>query len=198
MNLGAARFVFEHAEKLSKFRLIPTDTTKKLEYTLEGLTKWSAPIGLHSLGFYGKVDIWDLITNEEEQSPSASTQDIIRWRSKLVSTRSDYTSPSFRAHKVVMADLTAYLISFTDAFKEYQTLDGVVSSREIGVTSITDGEKMELNPDEASSIKALWLDLPKDLKVVLVKDTLSLINDTIQTGSSSFKDFSRAGDKNTT
>lgn len=97
-----------------------------------------------------------------------------------------------------MADLTAYLISFTDAFKEYQTLNGVVTSREIGVTSITDGEKMELNPDEASSIKALWLDLPKDLKVVLVKDTLSLINDTIQTGSSSFKDSSRAGDKSTT
>lgn len=198
LNLGAAEFVFEHAQKLSKFRLIPTDTTKKLEYTLEGLTKWSAPIGLHSLGFYGKVDIWDLIGKEEEESPCANTQEIIRCRSKLVSTNPDYTSPNFRAYKVVMADLSAYLISFTDAFKGYQTLEGVVSSREIGVTSITDDKKMQLKPDEASPIKALWLDLPKDLKVVLVKDSLSLINDTIQTGSSSFKEFSGAGAGNTT
>lgn len=192
--------MFEHAKKLSKFRLIPTDTTKKLEYTLAGLTEWSAPIGLHSLGFYGKVDIWDLITKQEEQSPSASTQDIIRWRSNLVFGHSEYTKPSFRAYKVVMADLSAYLISFTDAFKEYQIPDvGVVKSLERGVVSITtDAKKMQLKFDETSSIKALLLDLPKDLNVVLVKDTLSLINDTIQTGSSSFKDFSGAGDKNTT
>lgn len=191
--------MFENAEKLSKFRLIPTDTTKKLEYSLAGLTNWSAPIGLHSLGFYGKVDIWDLITNEEEQFPFASTQDIIRWRSNLVSKHPLYTSPNFRAHKVVMADLSAYLISFTDAFKEYSTLDGVVNTREIGVISINkDGTKMELEPDEASSIKALLLDLPKDLKVVLVEDTLALINDMIQTGSSSFREFSGEGNMNTT
>lgn len=198
LNLDAANFVFKHADELSKFRLIPTDTTKKLEYTLEGLTKWSAPIGLHSLGFYGKVDLWNLVTKEEGRNPSASTQDIIRWRSNLVFDDPDYTSPNFRAHKVVMADLSAYLISFTDAFKEYNTSHGVVRSRECGVISITDGKKMKLKPDEASSIKALLLDLPKDLNIVLVEDTLALINDTIQTGSSSFKESAGAGKENTT
>lgn len=197
MNLDAANYVFEHAHELSKFRLIPTDTTKKLEYTLEGLTKWSPAIGLHSLGFYGKVDLWELITTEEKQNPLASTQEIIRWRSNLVFD-DKYSSPKFRAHKVVMADLSAYLISFTDAFKEYNTSHGVVRSRESGVISIADGKKMKLKPDESSPIKALLLDLPEDLNIVLVEDTLALINDTIQTGSSSFKNSAGAGDENTT
>lgn len=87
-----------------------------------------------------------------------------------------------------MADLLAYLISFTDAFKGYKTPQGVVSTREMGVKSTTqDGKQMILEEDKDSHIKALMLDLPKDQKIVLVEDTLNLINSTIETGSSSFK-----------
>ncbi|KAJ4391682.1 hypothetical protein N0V93_005301 [Gnomoniopsis smithogilvyi] len=196
LNLDAAEFVFKNAERLAKFRLIPTDTTKKLEYSLQGLTKWSAPIGLHSLGFYGKVDIWDLKDRTpEEQHPSASTQDIIRWRSNLIFNDSEYTDPSFRAYKVVMADLSAYLISFTDAFKEYKCLQGVLKSYELGVKSTTNGNKMKLEVDEDSSVKALMLTLPQGQDVILVEDTLNLINTAIETGSSSFKASPAVGTK---
>lgn len=179
--------MFQNAEKLSKLRLIPTDTTKKVEFTLKGLTNWSAPVGLHSLGFYGKVDIWDLIAPEEEQYPSASTKDIIRWRSRLVFNSPEYADPSFRAYRIVMADLLAYILSFTDAFKEYKTPQGVVSTHEMGVRSTKVGKQMILKEDETSPVKALMLVLPEGQKTILVEDTLDLINSTIETGSSSFK-----------
>lgn len=192
MNLEAAEFVFEHAKKLAKFRLIPTDTTKQLEFTLKGLTNWSAPIGLHSLAFYGKVDVWDLIdTPEEKQCPSASTQDIVKWRSKLVFDRPKYQEPDFRAHRVVMADLSAYLLSFTEAFENYETEHGVLRTCELEVKSTTNGKKqmileeVTLEENEKSSVKALVLDLPKNQKIVLVDDTRGLIEKTIATGSSS-------------
>lgn len=96
-----------------------------------------------------------------------------------------------------MADLSAYLISFTDAFKEYKCPQGLVESYEVGVRSTTNGNKMKLELAEDSSIKALMLRLPKDQEVVLVEDTLNLINSTIETGSSSFNSSPGLGSKET-
>ncbi|KAH8756065.1 hypothetical protein F5883DRAFT_686220, partial [Diaporthe sp. PMI_573] len=39
LNTKAAEYVFENRDKLGKFTLIPTDTTKKLEWTVQGLAK---------------------------------------------------------------------------------------------------------------------------------------------------------------
>ncbi|CAN8096668.1 unnamed protein product [Discula destructiva] len=200
LNYKAAHSVFEGARKLAKFTLIPTDTTKRFTFTVKGLTEWSAAVGLHALGFYGKVEIWDLISDEEIEDSSASTADIIKWRSKMVLDDPKYKDPDTTGYKAIIADLVAFLIAFTDAFKDYPTPNGAVSPYEIGVIMSEQPFKgnggmvlKELGDDKSASITALMLSNDKGDRVqrparvaLLVEDTSTLITRAIESGSSHY------------
>lgn len=163
------------------------------EFTVKGLTQWSHPVGLHCLGFYGKVEIWDLIAPEEAGNLSASTQDIIEWRSKLVLDAEKYEDPSFRGYKAVIADLVAFLISFTDAFKQYPSPRGALHTCKVGVVPskkpLTGNGQMVLEEgDDSSVVEALMLkgDVEAGVKL-LIGDVEKLIKDALRSGSSRFK-----------
>lgn len=160
--------------------LIPTDTTKKLEFTVKGLTEFSPAVGLHSLGFFSRMDPWEVMSPEEPDDSHASTEDLIAWRSKKVDDP-EYANPKAKkGYKGVMADLVAYLISFTDAFDGLETPQGVVRKRVQGVVMkqpIDGSNQMVLDEDAESPIQALMLEIPKlpeGQDAVLVKDTLAL------------------------
>ena len=64
LNTKAAEYVFRHQDRLGKFTLIPTDTAKKLEWTAQGLAKFSPATAVRSLAFHGLYDPWELISLE--------------------------------------------------------------------------------------------------------------------------------------
>lgn len=188
LNTKAAEFVFHKDQigKLAKFILIPTDTTKRLDFTIRGLTEWSAAVGLHSLGFVCRMDPWELISPEEQDGVPASTEDIIAWRSKWVDDPK-YADPKTRGYKGVMADLVAFLISFTNAFDELKTPQGVVRKSTVGVAMkqpIDGSNQMVLVEDLESPILALKLGIsmiPEGQEAVLVEDTRGLVESAIGT-----------------
>lgn len=93
---------------LAGFTLIPTDTMTKLKWKVEGLAKLSAAVDLRSLAFHGKIDHWELISPEERDGASHSTEEFLAWRSERASNP-QHTSPNSKGHKAVMAGLTALL-----------------------------------------------------------------------------------------
>lgn len=158
--------------------LIPTDTTKKLEFTIKGLKEWSSAVGLHSLGFVCRMDPWDLISSEEREGPPATTADLVAWRSAWVDDMK-YADPTAKGYKGVMADLVAFLISFTDAFDKLETPLGLVSKYEEGVVmnKVDKGHQMVLKKENDSPIRALMLrlpEMPKGQDAVLVQHTKDL------------------------
>lgn len=179
LNSGAAKFVFDKDQvgKLAKFVLIPTDTTKKFEFTVKGLTEFSPAVGLHSLGFFSRMDPWELMSPEESEDSPASTEDLVAWRSKRVDDPEYTDLKAKKGYKGVMADLVAYLISFTDAFDDFKTPQGDVRKVVKGVVikqPIDGSEQMVLDINTDSPIQALMLEFPKGQEAVLVKDTLGL------------------------
>ncbi|KAF3769694.1 hypothetical protein M406DRAFT_348841 [Cryphonectria parasitica EP155] len=187
LNTKAAEFVFhkDQMSKLANFTLVPTDTTKKLEFTVKGLKEWSAAIGLHSLGFYGRMDPWELISEKEREKKErqhvcASTQELIDWRSELV-YKKEYDDPTRKGYKAVMADLVAFLISFTDAFNEYRTLQKV--EMRVVMEHVHDGDKstMVLKSDASSPIKALLLEFTEKpgQDALIVTDTATVVQSAI-------------------
>lgn len=127
------------------------------------------------------MDPWELISPKEQDGvPAASTEDLVAWRSEWVSD-AKYADPKFKGYKAIMADLVAYLISFTDAFDALKTPQGVVSKFEIGVAMkqpIAGSNQMVLETDTESPIRAMMLELPKmpeGQDNVTVEDTLGLL-----------------------
>lgn len=92
LNPKAAKFVFSNFRQLSSLTLIPTDTTKQIEYSLIGLQDLSPSIAKSALAFNCHVDTMELTTS------AISVKD-------------------FPQKKVILADLTAYLLAFTPFFK---------------------------------------------------------------------------------
>lgn len=165
--------------------MIPTDTTKKLEFTAKGLRDWSAAIGLHSLGFYGRMDPWDLISPKEQHDPSASTENLVAWRSEWVNDPK-YADPAFKGSKAVLADLVAYLVSFTTAFDDFKTPQGSIRKSEVGVAMrqpIEGSNQMVLELDDDSPIRAMILDISgtgaSDRENLLVENISSVIEAAI-------------------
>lgn len=206
MNYKAARYIFTENNNFSKFRrftLIPTDTTKKIEFAMHGLNKWSPAIGVHSLAFVGRADPWDLIRPEERGRQDPTAEELIAWRAESVNddkyrwwpSRPDdetYVAPH-KASKAVMADLLAFLVSFTSAFDEIPIPDGTVKRYVKGVGIRLDEPPkgsarkeqaiiLDLDKDqEGPFMDALMLDVPAFPKVPVVTDTLKMVEKAIET-----------------
>jgi len=92
LNPGAAKFVFANYRELSSLTLVPTDTTTKVEYSLVGLRDLSPSVARRALAFNCRVEPVELITG------SISVDD-------------------FPHRRIVLADLTAFLLVFTEVFE---------------------------------------------------------------------------------
>jgi hypothetical protein len=92
LNPGAAKFVFSNYRELSNLTLIPTDTTKKVEYSLVGLRDLSPSIARRSLAFNCRVEAMRLITG-------------------VISV------DDFPHKKIILPDLTAFSFAFTEVFE---------------------------------------------------------------------------------
>lgn len=189
LNTKAAEYVFDHHDKLASFKLIPTDTTKKLEWTVPGLARLSPAVGVRSLAFHGRYDPWQMISPKETNPGSTKTDEYMAWRSELTSAP-EYSSPDSKGYKAVMADLTAFLAAFTDAFKEFRTKDGVIKQYATRVAmeqSIPNSNQMVLRiarDDEPSTIECLMLELPslrQGQDAVLVEDALGVVESALKT-----------------
>lgn len=189
LNTKAAEYVFVHYDKLASFRLIPTDTTKKLEWTVNGLAKLSPAVGVRSLAFHGRYDPWQMISPKELASGSTKTDEYMAWRSEWINDPK-YSSPDSKGYKAVMADLTAFLAAFTDAFKVFKTNEGVIkqfTTRVAMEQSIPDSKQMVLRrarDEEPSTIECLMLEmpnLPQGQDAVLVEDALGLVESALET-----------------
>ncbi|KUI64418.1 hypothetical protein VM1G_11207 [Cytospora mali] len=194
LNTKAAEYVFLHSGRLASFKLIPTDTTKKIEWTTTGLAQISPAVGVRSVAFHGRYDPWDMISEEEREPPIEQTEEFMALRSKWVSN-SKYSEPGSKGYKAVMADLTAFLAAFTEAFKEYKTEDhGIVKQDSIRATMVTvDNQQRVLqtlkNDQSAlqevdkipSTIECLVLVLPSGQEeAVLVKNALELVKSALE------------------
>jgi hypothetical protein len=160
LNTKAAEYVFDHQDKLGKFTLIPTDTTKKLEWTVQGLAKLSPAVGVRSLAFHGRYDPWQMISAKENDGAPHSTQEFLAWRAEWASDPR-YSSPDSTGYKAVMADLTAFLAAFTEVFKDFHTTQGSLRQTSIKVAmeqTITDSNQMVLAQDSASKIECLMFE----------------------------------------
>lgn len=111
------------------------------------------------------------------------------WRSERTGHH-PYSSPNSKGYKAVMADLTAFLAAFTNAFEEFETKEGVVKQRSVRVVmgrSKTNGNQMvlkEARDEDESSIQCLLLNmpsLPQGQDTVLVEDALGLVELALRT-----------------
>ena len=190
LNTKAAEYVFDHHDKLASFTLVPTDTTKKLEWTVQGLAEFSPAVGVRSLAFHGRYDPWQMISPKEDAG-TTKTEEFMAWRSEWASN-SQYTSPDSKGYKAVMADLTAFLATFTAAFKPLKTKEGDTTQRPIKVIMgkpVPGSGQMVLEwprGDETSTIECLMLDtpsLPQGQDAILVEDASGLIGSALTTFS---------------
>lgn len=221
LNYKAARYILtedKNYNKLRSFTLIPTDTTKKILFTLHGLNKWSPEVGVHSLAFCGRADPWTWITEKERDVQEPSTEQLVKWRSELVSKDTyawwppcsgDATyKPPNKASAVIMADFLAFLLSFTDAFDDISLPEGKVEKfiKRVSIEleqppkgSMRTNEAIILKPNDAQDgVQALMLEVPKPVlpkmkkrdpdAVPVVRDTSELVEKAIET--SSFPDSS--------
>lgn len=187
LNTEAAEYVFDNQEKLGMFTLIPTDTTKKIEWTIEGLAKLSPAVGVRSLAFHGRYDPWEMISPKERDGATHTTQEFLAWRSEWASDPK-YSNSKSKGYKAVMADLTAFLAAFSDVFKDFKTEDGSLKLNSIKVTKeqSNPGSQMVLtaDPDDTSKIECLVFE-DQGQEALLVKDALSLLEEALKTVSSS-------------
>lgn len=186
LNTKAAEYVFRHQDKLGQFTLIPTDTTKRVEWTVQGLAKISPAVGVRSLAFHGRYDPWMMISSKERDGKPHSTQEFLAWRAEWADDPL-YTDPNSKGYKAVMADLTAFLAAFTDAFKEYD--QGTLKQASIKVTmeqTIPGSNQMVLREDPASKIECLVFESGHGTQeTVLVKDALDLLQKALNTAAPS-------------
>lgn len=189
LNTKAAEYVFKHSKRLASFVLIPTDTTKKLEWTVQGLARLSPAVGVRSLAFHGRYDPWQMISEAESSHGPTKTDEFMAWRAQWANN-SKYSEPSSKGYKAVMADLTAFLAAFTDAFGSFKTKEGITTLYSIRVAmeqSIPDSKQMVLRKamdQEESAIQCLMLKLPHlppGQDAVLVEDALGLVESALQT-----------------
>lgn len=186
LNTEAAEYVFEHHDKLASFTLIPTDTTKKLEWTSQGLAKFSPAVGVRSLAFHGRFDPWDMIS-AKEAAGSTKTEEFMAWRSEWANDP-QYSSPDSKGYKAVMADLTAFLAAFTNAFKEFSTKEGETTQYSVKVTMekpVPGSGQMvlqEAGDDGTSTIECLMLKIPvpQGQDAILVEDASSLVDSALK------------------
>ncbi|KAK7703878.1 hypothetical protein SLS64_008823 [Diaporthe eres] len=186
LNTKAAEFVFQHQDKLGKFTLIPTDTTKKLEWTVEGLAKLSPAVGVRSLAFHGRYDPWEMISSKELDGKPHTTQEFLTWRAEWASDP-QYSTPDSKGYKAVMADLTAFLAAFSQVFKDFQTRRGQLKQTSIKVAmeqTIPDSNQMVLREDGTSKIECLIFDTREGQDALLVEDALGLLETALKTASS--------------
>lgn len=186
LNTEAAEFVFQHQDKLGKFTLIPTDTTKKIEWTIAGLAKLSPAVGVRSLAFHGRYDPWEMMSSKEHEGGPHTTQEFLSWRAEWASTP-QYSDPHGKGYKAVMADLTAFLASFTQVFKDFPTRQGSLKQTTIRVAmdqTIPGSNQMVLRKDERSKIECLIFETREGQDAVLVEDALALLETALNTVTS--------------
>ncbi|KAH8758022.1 hypothetical protein F5883DRAFT_428162 [Diaporthe sp. PMI_573] len=183
LNTEAAEYVFKHHDKLGKFTLIPTDTAKKLEWTVQGLAKFSSAVGVRSLGFHGLHDPWNLISPKENDGSSHTTQEFLAWRAEWTSDPR-YSAPDSKGCKAVMADLTAFLAAFTDVFKEFRAKQRSLKQVSIKVTiqqTIPDSNQMVLRACPTSKIDCLMFEPGQEAQdALLVEDALEVIKKALE------------------
>lgn len=184
LNTKAAKYILcDHHDKLAKLTLIPTDTTKKVEWTARGLAKLSPAVGVRSLAFHGRYDPWDMISPKEIASGSTKTDEFMAWRSEWVDDPK--YSPPERGCKAVMADLTAFLAAFTRAFDKFDTGQGFLERYSVKVSikkAEGDSTQMILKEDKDSSIQCLMLKFPRGQETVLMDDgALALVESALKT-----------------
>jgi hypothetical protein len=188
LNTKAAEYVFDNRDKLGKFTLIPTDTTKKLEWTIQGLAKLSPAVGVRSLAFHGRYDPWEMISTKESDGAPHTTQEFLAWRAEWASDPR-YSSPDSKGYKAVMADLTAFLAAFTDVFRDFHTRRGSLKQTSIKVTmeqTIPDSNQMVLREDQTSKIECLMFTPGQETQdALLVEDALELLEDALKTAAPS-------------
>jgi len=188
LNTKAAEYVFSHKDNLGKFTLIPTDTTKKLEWTVQGLAKLSPAVGVRSLAFHGRYDPWEMISSKENDGASHTTQEFLAWRAEWASNPI-YSAPDSKGYKAVMADLTAFLAAFTEVFKDFHTRRGSLKQTSIKVAmeqTIPDSNQMVLRVDPASKIECLMFQPGQEGQdALLVEDALDLLEKALKTAAPS-------------
>lgn len=187
LNTKAAKYILcDNHDKLAKLTLIPTDTTKKVEWTAQGLAKLSPAVGVRSLAFHGRYDPWDMISPKEITSRSTKTDEFMAWRSEWVDDPK-YLPPK-RGHKAVMADLTAFLVAFTRAFDKFDTGQGILErySVKVSIKAKEDITQMTWENNDQSSIQCLMLQFPPNThpekEIVLVENNaLALVESALKT-----------------
>jgi hypothetical protein len=97
LNPGAAKFVFSNYKEVSNLTLIPTDTTKRVRYSLIGLPSLSPFIARRCLAFNCHIEAMRLATGTVSVA-------------------------EYPDEKVALPDLTAFLFAFTEGF-ESSTLE---------------------------------------------------------------------------
>lgn len=190
LNAKAAKYILcDNYDKLAKLTLIPTDTTKKVEWTVSGLAKLSPAVGVRSLAFHGRYDPWDMISPKERSSGSTKTDEFMAWRSEWVD---DPKYKIARSYKAVMADLTAFLVAFTPAFDKFETEQGVLErySVKVVIKAKEDSTQMTWERNDQSSIQCLMLgfpsgtspDTPAGQETVLVdQNALAIVESALKT-----------------
>ena len=155
LNPQAADFVFTNHDKLAKFVLIPTDTTKKIEYDLKNLRQLSSIVAYRSIAFHLRMDPLSLISPNESYDGQQGFDP-----EAFIKQRADDFA-GYANQKVVMADLTAFLLSFTEAFGSFRSRVGAIDSRKIN-----NKEQMVLKKDDKSTIEVLLLDALDGVTVI--------------------------------
>lgn len=181
LNTKAAEYVFVHHAKLASFKLVPTDTTKQIEWTIQGLAKLSPAVGVRSLAFHGRYDPWNMISPKERITKSTKTNEFMAWRSEWAS-HPDYSTPDKKGYKAVMADLTAFLAAFTDVLNGIPTKDDITTlyTSKVTIDQTTSGSQMVLRKEAKSPIECLMLRIPGQ-ETVLVEDAIGLVERALRT-----------------
>lgn len=158
-----------------------------LKFNVGDLTKWSAAVGLHALGYASRKDSWELIAADESDDADANTKSVITTRSQQV-----FHDPAYAGSKLddFQADLLANLLAFTDAFEGYQTTSGALSTSEERVDmteQIVKGKPQMIlkksAPESTSAIKSLKLTGDWKLnEAPVVQDTERLVERAITMG----------------
>lgn len=193
MNTKAAKYVFadEQKGKLGKLVLVSTTTTQKLQFTAKGLTKLHPAVGVRAVGFFGRLDPWELLSPKEKDEAGnyvpMTSEDFLSWRAEHV--RSKFCEDdNFKGKKAVMADLVAFLICFTRVFDDGDFNHVIdednrkVGKKEIQVAMTEGSGSMVMKENESGPIKSMMLDPPEDgQNPVLVDDTSKLVEEAMKT-----------------
>lgn len=148
--------MFRNHEKFAKFVLIPTDTTKKVEYDLKNLQQLSSTVAYRSIAFHLRIDPINLVSPNE----SYDGQDGFDPEAFIKHRATDFEG--YADKKVVLADLTAFLLSFTDAFGGFRSRVGAIDSRRGN-----NKDQMVLTRDDKSTIEVLTLDVLENAVTVI-------------------------------